>query len=172
MLSRYSKRERERGVTLLEVMTAATLSATMMMSSFVVLRSSYTAWVAHEADLDRTGNAMAVLRHLVQNIRQCVSVADITAATEGSGSLTIVMADGEHRQWSCSSGAVTLSIDGASAQPLANDIASLNFVGYEADGVTPSTDPSSIQAIRAVVTTQQPAGGTRTVSSYTWVRSW
>lgn len=153
-------------------MTAVSLSAVLMASSFVVLRSSYAAWQAHEADLDRAANATAVLRHLVQHARQSIGVSAISGPADTSGSLTIVREDGSTFRWDHSATSVTLSVDSAASQPLANDIQSLSFEGYLADGVTATTDPEDIQAVRTTVTTQLPAGGTRSVSSFTWVRSW
>lgn len=153
-------------------MTATALSATMMTSSFVLLHSSYTAWQAHEADLDRSTNATAVLRHLVQHIRQSAGVSAISLASDSSGALTIVLADGTTLAWDHTGSGVTLSVDGGAAHPLADDIQALTFIGYEADGATATTTPEDIHVVRTVVTTQQPAGGTRTISSYAWVRSW
>ena len=161
-----------RGVTLLEVMTATVISATMMTASVVLLRSNYVAWQAHEADLDRSANAAAVLRHLVQHVRQAVGVTEISAASNNSGALTIALTDGSLLTWNHSGASVTLSVNGGAAQPLADDIQTLAFVGYEADGLTPTTVPSDMQTVRAVLTTLQPVGGTRTYSACAWVRSW
>ncbi len=161
-----------RGVTLLEVMTATMISATMMTSSFVLLRSTYQAWQSHEADLDRSTNGAAVLRHLVQHVRQAAGVTGITAASDPSGSLTVALADGTLLTWSHGGASVALSVNGGAPQPLADDILTLTFAGYEADGMTPTTIPGDVQTIRATLTTQQPAGGIRTHSSCTWVRSW
>jgi prepilin-type N-terminal cleavage/methylation domain-containing protein len=169
-----SRRQSEprRGVTLLEVMTATVISAAMMTSSVVLLRSNYTAWQAHEADIDRSANAAAVLRHLVQHVRQAVGVTAITAASNTSGALTLALADGTLLNWDHSGASVTLSVNAGAAQPLANDIQTLAFIGYEADGLTPTTIPGDTQTVRAVLTTLLPAGGTRTYSSCAWVRSW
>ncbi len=153
-------------------MTALTLSATLMASSFAVMHSSYLAWQSVEADLDRAANATAVLRHLLQQTRQAIGVAAISAPSNTSGSLTVIRDDGSTLAWDHSGTSVTLSVDGGSPQPLADDIHSLSFEGYLADGTTPTTDPNDVQAFRTTVTTQQPAGGTRSISSFTWVRSW
>lgn len=163
---------RHRGVTLLEVMTAVSLSAMLMASSFVVLRSSYAAWTAHEADLDRAANATAVLRHIIQHARQATSVSAISGPADTSGSMTVIRADGSTLHWNHSDTRVTLAVDSATAQPLANDIQQLSFEGYEADGTTPTIEPDNVQALRTIVTTQLPSGGTRSVSSFTWLRSW
>jgi Tfp pilus assembly protein PilW len=160
------------GVTLLEVMTATVISSMMMTSSFVLLRSSHQAWQSHEADIDRSTNATAVLRHLVQHVRQAAGVTEITAASNPSGSLTIALADGTLLSWSHNGMSVALSVNGGESHPLAEDIQTLTFIGYEADGLTPTTIPGDVQTVRATLTTQQPAGGTRTHSSCVWVRSW
>lgn len=172
MISRHATNRVRSGATLIEVMTALSLAATLMASSFVVLRSSYAAWQAHEADLDWAGNATAVLRHLVRHTRQAVGVSAISASSDTSGSLSVVSADGTTLGWDHSGTDVMLSVNGAAGQPLAGDIQSLSFEGFLADGLTPTTDPNDVQAFRSVITTQQPAGGTRTVSSFTWLRSW
>ena len=160
------------GVTLLEVMTATMISATMMTSSMVLLRSNYKAWQAHEADIDRSANAVALLRHFVQNARQAIGVTAITAASNNSGSLTVALADGTLLTWAHSGTSVTLAVNSGITQPLASDIQTLSFVGYKADGVTTTVTPNDIQTIRAALTVLQPAGGTRTYSSCAWVRSW
>lgn len=161
------QRDARRGVTLLEVMSVATLCATMMTSSFVVLRSSYTAWQAHEADMECGSNAAAVLRHVVRNVRQCLGVSALSAS-----SLTVTRADAASLTWDRSGTDVRFQVDAGGAQPVAGDIQNLTFEGYEADGTTLAADPADVQLVRVAVTTQQPAGGTRTISTYVWVRSW
>lgn len=172
MSRRRTNQPRRRGITLLEVITAVALSATMMASSFVVLRSTYAAWQAHEADLERAGNASAVLRHLVRCVRQSTDVSAITLSNDTSGSLTVVDQNGSTLTWDHLGTSVTLSTDAGVSQPLADDIEALSFEGYQADGVTLTTDPNEVQLVRAVVTTQLPAGGSRTISSSVWVRAW
>lgn len=166
------QRERRRGVTLLEVMTAVSLSATLMASSFVVLRSSYAAWRAHESDLDAAASPAAVLRHLRRHTRQAVAVTGITSAANASGRLQIERADGSTLCWEHTGTQVTLQVGATTPQPLADGVVALTFQGYEADGVTPTTEPSDVQTIHATVTASQADGGVRTVSSYTWVRAW
>ena len=148
------------------------LSAVMMTSSFVVLRSSGTAWRAHEADLDRSMQATGLLRHLTRQVRQASSVSSISAPSDASGSLAVVAADGSVLTWSHTGTTVALSVDLGPALSLADDVAALSFLGFEADAVTPTTTPDDVHLIRAAVTTNQPAGGTRTISSYVWLRSW
>lgn len=172
MNPRYRQPAVRPGFTLLEVMTTVALSATLMASSFMVMRSSYASWQAHEADLDRAGNTIAVLKHLVRHARQADVVAEITPTSDASGALTIVTSEGSTYRWNHSGTDITLSVNAGAAQPLAEDILELSFEGYRADGETLTTNPEDVKALRAIVKTQQPAGGTRKVSSFTWIRSW
>jgi hypothetical protein len=50
----------------------------------------------------------------------------------------------------------------------------LNFVGYEADGVTATTAVDDIQVVKCTVTVTLPRGSgvTRTLSCRAWIRSW
>lgn len=164
--------KRRHGVTLLEVMTAVSLSATMMASSFMVLRSTYAAWEAHESDLDRAGQATATLKHLTRCVRQAEGIAAISTAVDTSGSLSLIDQSGSLITWDHQGTSVTLTIDSGSQQPLADEVLSLTFEGYQADGTTLTTDPDEVQAVRVSVTTQLPSGASRTMSSFVWVRSW
>lgn len=161
-----------RGVSLLEVMASVAISATLMTSSFVVLRSSYAAWQAHEADLDRAAEANAVLRQLIQSVRQSTGVLSVSGEGNSTGTMTVNLADASEITWGLSGSQVTHQVDAGSTTPVANDINGLEFVGYEADGATTTTNGPDIRSIRCSVTTNLPAGGTRTVSSHVWLRSW
>ncbi|MEN0109195.1 MAG: hypothetical protein AAF805_00585 [Planctomycetota bacterium] len=170
--TRKQSRAARRGATLLEVMTAVTLAATLLASSFVVLRSSHAAWQAHRTDLERAGEAAAVLRHVVRHARQSTGVAAITPPTDSTGSLSVVFEDGSTMAWSYSAGGVTLSSNGGAAQLLADGVNALTFEGFHADGSTPTNDAADVHAVRVAVSTTGPDGGSRTVSSYVWLRSW
>lgn len=172
MSTARQRRPSRPGLTLLEVMLSLSLCAVMMTTSFVVLRSSHAAWLAHEADLNQSGQAAALLRHLVQHVRQASTVTSVTAAGDSSGSLTVLRSDGSTLTWDHSGTSVTLSLDGGAAQPLADDIQGLEFEGLAADTTTAAADPSDVHLLRAEVTVNQPAGGARTVSSNIWLRSW
>ncbi|MGI9428305.1 MAG: hypothetical protein ACR2NM_06585, partial [Bythopirellula sp.] len=74
-------------MTLIEVMAATTIMATLMASTVVLVRSSYAVWQAAEADMEAAENAHAVLRHIVRNVRQASLVTLVTA----SGSPTEVL---------------------------------------------------------------------------------
>ena len=163
---------RPTGATLLEVLVAVGLSATLGASSFVVLRSTYAAWSAHEADLVAAGEAAAVLRHIVQHVRQSDSVTSVSAAADTSGHLAVISEGGQTWRWDHSGDVVTLAVDGAAAQPISEGIAQFRMIGFEADGVTPTTVPSRVHAVLVTVAANQPLGGVRTVSSNVWLRSW
>lgn len=168
-----AKRQRA-GLSLLELMAAATISATLMVSSVVLLRSSYAIWQAHDADHERAECAHAVLRHLVRTLRQATAVTSITGPTDDAGEIGLTMASGEQLAITADApGVVWLwNYPGPVSSALAPNINSLIFAGYEADGVTLSADPADVQLVKATVEVTMPTGGARTLSCSAWIRSW
>lgn len=162
-------------MSLLEMMTATAIMATLMATVVVVVRSGYAAWNAQEADIDRLENAYGVLRHVAQQLRQANSVTAISAAASTTGSLSFLPATGATRTWTYNSGTSEVYFNnGTSNQVLAKTINSLNFVGYKADGVTATTTVGEIQVVKCTVQVTLPRGGgvNRTVSCRAWIRSW
>lgn len=164
-------------MTLLELMAATTIMATLMASVVVLVRSSYTAWEAHEADMESADVAYATVRHLVRSVRQSTAVAAISTAGDTSGNLSLTTETGDTWLWqhTGAGGQVLFGIAPSSAdQVLASNVNQLTFVGYEADGATATTTVDDIRSILCTVQVTMPAGGgsTRTVSSRAWLRSW
>lgn len=163
------------GFSLLEMMVATAIMATLMASVVVVIRTGYATWNAQEADIDVLENAYGVLRHVSQQLRQATGVSTITAPGNTSGSLTIVPASGAVRTWSHNAGTKQVSFNnGSSTGLLAKSINTITFTGYKADGITQTTTVADIQAVRCAVQVTLPHGGgvTRTVSCQAWIRSW
>ncbi len=175
-MRRWLGHSRQRGgLSLLEMMTATAIMATLMATVVVVVRSGYSAWNLQEQDLDVAENGYAVLRHFVRQVRQANSVTSISPADDNSGYLTLLDADGGTQSWTYDSGqSEVLFDDGSGSQLLAQDIGQLSFVGYEADGVTATDVADDIQIVRCTVQVTLPHGGgvTRTVSCRAWLRSW
>lgn len=166
---------RRDGFSLLEMMVASAIMATLMTSVVVVVRSGYSVWNAQEQDISIANNANAVLRHFIRELRQAVAVTAISAPSSTSGNLSIQTSGGATRSWSHNSGLSQVSFNnGVSTQLLAPTINELNFVGYEADGVTATTVVDDIQVVQCTVevTLTQGGGTTRTVSCRAWLRSW
>ena len=168
-------RARRRGLSLLEMMVATTIMATLMTSVVVVMRSGYAVWNAAQADIDALENAYAVLRHFVQQMRQADSVTAISAPSDTTGDLSFLTAAGETRSWNHDGIQKEITYDnGVNSGLLARSIDSLTFTGYEADGTTQTTVVDDIQVVQCAVQVTLPhgAGVTRTVSCQAWIRSW
>jgi prepilin-type N-terminal cleavage/methylation domain-containing protein len=166
---------RRRGMSLLEMMVATAMLATLMASVVVVMRSGYAVWNAQEADIDVLENGYGVLRHFVQQIRQADSVTAISAASDTTGDVSILTATGVTRTWAHNGAQEQVYFDnGTNNHLLANNIDTLTFTGYEADGVTPTTVVDDIQVVRCAVQVTLPHGGgvSRTITCRAWVRSW
>ena len=166
---------RRSGLSLLEMMVATAIMATLMASVVVVMRSGFAVWNAQEADIDVLENGYGVLRHFAQQMRQADSVTLISLPSDTSGDLSFLTSTGVTRTWSHNGGPEEVYFNnGASNQLLAKKIDTLTFTGYEADGVTQTTVVNDIQVIKCAVQVTLPhgAGVTRNISCRAWVRSW
>jgi prepilin-type N-terminal cleavage/methylation domain-containing protein len=167
--------KRRSGFSLLEMMVATAIMATVMTSVVVIIRSGYAIWNGQEQDINAAENANAVLKHFVRELRQATAVTAISAAGSATGSLSFATASGQTRTWSYDNGQTRVMYNnGTVTQPLAPAINELNFIGYEADGTTQTTTVDDIQVVKCTVkvTMSQGGGTTRTVSCRAWIRSW
>lgn len=162
-----------RGFSLVELLIAATMTATLMVASMVVIRSSYAAWQAHEGDFAAASNADAVVRHIMRAIRQADGVVAMTDSSDTTGRLDIVV-DSVAMYWEHTGTADGYVVYNSPSGIVAAGIDSLTFTGYQADGATVTTDPTEVQLIRCEVGVTMPrgAGQSRTISCLGWIRSW
>jgi prepilin-type N-terminal cleavage/methylation domain-containing protein len=175
MRTRQAANGRHSGFSLLEMMVATAMMATLMTSVVVVMRSGYAVWNAQEADIDVLENGYGVLRHFVQQLRQADSVATISAPSDTTGDLSFLTVSGTTRTWSHNGVPEEVYFNnGTSNQLLAKKVDSLTFTAYEADGVTQTTNVADIQAVKCTVQVTLPQGGgvTRTISCRAWIRTW
>ncbi|CAK9037525.1 Secretin OutD (General secretion pathway protein D) (Pectic enzymes secretion protein OutD) (Type II secretion system protein D) (T2SS protein D) [Durusdinium trenchii] len=147
-------------MTLLELMAATTIMATLMASVVVLVRSSYSVWQAHETDMEAAETAYSTLRHFVRSARQATAVSALSPAADTSGNLSLVMESGDIWLWqhTGAGGQVLFGVAPSSAdQLLADNIDQMTFVGYEADGTTPTTTVGDIRSIKCTVQVTMPA---------------
>jgi prepilin-type N-terminal cleavage/methylation domain-containing protein len=165
---------RRSGLSLLEMMAATAIMATLTASVVVVMRSGYAVWNAQEADLDVLENGYGVLRHFVTQMRQATSVSTITASNNTLGILSFATSAGSTRTWARNASGDVYFNNGTSNQLLAKSINSLAFTGYKADGVTATSTVAEIQVVECQVQITLPrgAGVTRTLTTRAWIRSW
>jgi prepilin-type N-terminal cleavage/methylation domain-containing protein len=166
-----------RGMTLLELMAAVTIMATLMASVVVLVRSSYSAWQAHETDMEAAETAYATLRHVVRHVRQAAAVSAISTSGDTSGNLSLIMHTGEIRLWQHNGGSKQVLYGVAPAvanQLVADGVNQMVFLGLEADGTTTTALVEDIRCVKCTVQVTMPAGGgtSRTLSSHAWLRSW
>ena len=53
-----------------------------------------------------------------------------------------------------------------------DDLVGSSIVGYEADGVTETTEIADIKSVRLSFDLSAGTSGTRSYSTYAWIRSW
>jgi len=162
-----------RGSTLLELVVAAGLLATVLTAVAALLRFSEGIWQTHDNYLTRVEAGHAVLRHITRSLRQAVSIQSISPAGDTSGALSAMSAAGDVIVWEHSGDAVHYGVTTAGSL-LAEGINELSFVGYQADGTTMTTAVADIRLVRATVVVSLPngGGGETSMDGYVWLRAW
>lgn len=164
------------GFTLLELMVATAMLATLSVACMTLVRTSYTAWLRHETDHESRQQGIAVLRHIVRQVRQAQSVVAISDPSETSGNLALLMKSGDIYVWqhNASTKQVLFGVDTAN-DLLATGVDQLSFLGIRADGYSTTTDPSLVHSVIATtkVNVVRPGGNeTVTTTCQGWLRSW
>lgn len=170
----------KRGGTLLELMATLAITATLMGSATVVMRSSYSAWMLHRDDAEQVDSADTFLRHLVKTARQADSVGYLHNGSGGSASTAYLMfrtPDDIEHWYVCTSGVgyyyTQLTVGGSYIiEDLNEGHIDAEFTCYEADGVTPTTTLSDIQLVHASIQMPNASGSPLTYSTFAWLRSW
>lgn len=162
---------------MLELIIAGSMLAGVMTSLTLVMRSTRQAWEINDDEAAVLQQMHAVARHFVRSAREANSVSSIAA--DGSG-ITLEHPNGETTSWRWSangrgmSDVVTVTSSDAGSAILAQNIDSMRFEGFGADGVTPVSDPSEVSLVAVTVavnlpSTDNPARQTR---CNVWIRSW
>jgi prepilin-type N-terminal cleavage/methylation domain-containing protein len=164
------------GFTLVEVIAATTIMATLTTASFMLVRTANDAWRLHRDDSLQRGQAVAVLQHVVRRVRQATQVTAISTAADTSGFLSVQMADGASALWDHNGGTNQVLYGTVTANDLlAEGITQIAFTGLTANGLSQTTDPTKIHAVRctAQYTLSRPTGTTsEAVSCLAWLRAW
>lgn len=166
-------RRKSCGFSLLELLVAASMMASIVTAATMVLRSTQTSWTMHASDQDKLSAAYGTLRHLTRGVRQAESISAISTAGDLSGSLTVLLSSGQTVIWDHSGTQVNYGISTPTSL-LADGVSELSFVGYKADGVTTTTTPAEVQSILCTVkvSLERTSTPTRTLSCRVWLRAW
>ena len=163
---------------MLELVVVGSMLAGVMTGLSLVMRTARQSWDVIDTDYAVLHQMQAVSRHFVRAARESNGVAAIKA--DGSG-ITLTTTNGSTLNWQWMaqhSGAEGVILVSQSLPPsqnvLAERIDSIHFVGFGADGVTPTSIVDDIQVVQVSVTVTLPrsATATRTIVSKVWVRSW
>lgn len=164
-----------RGLSLLELIIASTMLTMLLGAVSMVLRTGRLAWEAHESDFVQIEAAQATLRHIVRAVRQAQEVVAVSGSADLSGNLQLRMPNGDVLVWDHDDATTAVNHGiGTADSLLADGISQLNIQAYEADGVTLAGSAATTQCleIRVTVPLDRATGGSHTVSSWAWVRSW
>src|SRR5438552_15998844 len=86
--------KRRRGLSLLEMVAATAIMATVTAAVVVVMNTGFAVWNAQEADIDVLENGYGVLRHFCRQMRQATAITAITVAGNTTGSLSFTTTAG------------------------------------------------------------------------------
>src|SRR4029079_7399424 len=125
MLRKPAAKTRRSGLSLLEMMAATAIMATVTAAVVVVMNTGFSAWKAQEADIDVLETGYGVLRHVARQLRQATGVTAITAAGNITGSLSFTTASGAACTMARNSSSAIYYNNGTSNQLLAKSIDSM-----------------------------------------------
>src|SRR3954468_18512706 len=174
MLRRRVAKNHRSALSLLEMMAATAIMASVTAAIVVVMNTGFVVWSAQEADIDVLENGYGVLRHVCRQMRQATAITAITAASNTTGSLSFTTTAGATCTWSRDASSNVYYNNGTSNQLLAKGINALTFTGLKADGITATTTVTDIQVVQCQVQVTLPRGGgtTRTLTTRAWIRTW
>jgi prepilin-type N-terminal cleavage/methylation domain-containing protein len=171
-----NNRYRQPGFSLLELTVSTAILALVATASMALVRTSYTAWNRHDDDQAQRQEAAAVLRHIARNVRQARGVMAISSAGDNSGTLSLLMPNGQTYVWDHNGGTKEVQFGiGSATSHLASNVEQLNFRGLKIDGVTETTEVGMIHSVLCTVrfNLTRPTGTQLvTVSSQAWLRAW
>lgn len=157
-------------------MAATAIMATLATASFALLRTANTAWRRHRDDTGARREAVAAMQHITRRVRQAMRVTAISAASDASGALTLLMTGNATSTWDHNSGTNQVLYGTSSPTSLlATGITELTFVGLKANGLTATVETDLIHAVRTTIkyTVARPSGAVyETLSNTTWLRAW
>ena len=166
---------KRRGYSLWEVVIASTLLTTVVTAVSVVARTGRQAWEAEDGDVKKLEAAHAAVRHLIRNIRQATDITAVSADGVSPGTLSLTLPSGSTVAYAYdgTNSVINYGVTTASSI-LADNITSLKFYSYKADGTTSTATATSVQLMKIVVgvSLTKDTNAARTVTGWVWVRAW
>jgi len=159
-------------MTMLETMLAMSLLTMIALLGAQGLRTTRQAWDLQDNRSTRYQYLEGTLAHITRHLRSARDIVAISAATDASGALTIVLPDASAVTWDHD--ATSHQVRYGATSPgdlLANDIDTLKFEGFGIDGITPTTVPADIRMIRTTASFVVPVQNVPfSLSTDVWIR--
>lgn len=167
---RQIKPARTRAMTLLETMMAMSLLTVISVIGAQTVRTTWQAWDVQAGRSDTLQHLSGTLTHITRYLRSARTVVEVSGPTDDSGFLAITLPDDSVVKWDHddNSHRIYYGIDPPTSL-LALDIDTLNFEGYEIDGVTSTTTTTDIRMIR-ITSSVTVTGQSVSLSAMVWIR--
>jgi len=146
---------RPRGVTLIEVLIVAGVSAILVGGAAAHFRSIRQVAELTNQRREAVQNARVVLDRLARQIRTGKLVEAISPPNQANGSITIVDFDDRRHVFALDRGEARYGLDQPTSL-LAAGIRSLKLQGYDPEGEVPHTEPSRIDAVQITLAATIP----------------
>ncbi len=161
------------GLSLLELVLALGMMSLLMTPVVGLLKTSHSIWEAYESDHTRLDSLQATTRHLVRHLRDTDQIVSLSPSDSTAGAISARQAAGPTETWWRVGNQVWYRRDGTSGL-LADDITELTFVGFEKDGITPTTVPSRVRIVEVTAKVQldRENHGEKTSRCRVWLRPW
>lgn len=169
-----------RGFSLVELMAATAITASLSGAGVVLLRTSYALWRQHEAEMTVRMEVLDALRHFVRNARQGRPVGQLSAASDSSLTLLVPAATANvppllAKTWRHDAVAQSLTYEDADGvETLARNVVDVSFSYVTRDAVA-TFDPALARGVAAEVVYRRPQQGSfvqETARMNAWFRIW
>ncbi len=168
-----SKKRVRNALSLLELVLSTSMMALLLVPVVGLLKTSHNVWEAYESDHTRLDSLQATTRHLMRRLRDTNEIVSLSAPESTAGAISVRQSGGLVETWWRMGDQVWYHRNGTTSL-LANDIAALSFVGFEKDGVTPTTDPRRVQIVEVIAKVQldRENHSEKTSRCRVWLRPW
>ncbi len=159
--------------SLVELVMANAIMATLMLATCVLVQTSYQNWNLHEQSSTQKIYTLGAHSHCQRHLRQATDIATLSASPP---TLYVLSSNGDTHEWVYDSTLkeIHFSLNASTPETLASGIESCSFSGFDKNGILTNT-LADIQSVVLTTTHQQEIPGTNpliTVTSRSWIRSW
>jgi len=153
-----------RGMTLLEMVLAISITAVVFAALLPQFRVILNSWATREGAAESMQNARVLIDHLNRNLSKAVRITDVSDSSETDGYIQFENNDGDDLRYEIAGGSVQFGVVG-DLYDLAGPVSQFQFSCYDAyDLDTPITDIYNIRFVKVQATLANPTAMGRDIT--------